>query len=81
MLARQKIDGGMKRYIAQRALKLIIPSKISANGGALIFGCTSKEDVPDIRNTKFVDIISELAEYDISVSCVDTKADPSKMHA
>jgi UDP-N-acetyl-D-glucosamine/UDP-N-acetyl-D-galactosamine dehydrogenase len=72
ILAGRKINDGMAAFVASQLVKAMIKRKIHAEGAnVLIMGLTFKENCPDIRNTKVVDIVSELAEYNISVDVYD----------
>ena len=79
----QMIDSGrfvndsMGGYIGKQTVKKIIASGKSPNNArALIMGITFKEDVTDIRNSKVVDVIKELADFGIRVDVIDPGADP-----
>ncbi len=68
ILGARQINNGMGKYIAEKTIKLMIKSgqKIK-DSNILIMGLTFKENCPDIRNTKVVDIISELEEYGANI--------------
>jgi len=71
------INDSMGRYIGKQTVKKIIATgKNPNNARALIMGMTFKEDVTDIRNSKVVDIIAELADFGVSVDVIDPGADP-----
>ena len=64
ILGARQINNGMGKYIAEKTIKLMIKAgKIIKDSNILIMGLTFKENCPDIRNTKVVDIISELKDY------------------
>ncbi|MGB5792820.1 nucleotide sugar dehydrogenase, partial [Poseidonibacter sp.] len=64
ILGARQINNGMGKYIAEKTIKLMIKKgKLVKDANVLIMGLTFKENCPDIRNTKVVDIISELQEY------------------
>jgi len=64
ILAGRRVNDGMGAYIAQRLIKLLAAKDKAVRGQRVgILGLTFKENVPDIRNTKVVDIVSELREY------------------
>jgi UDP-N-acetyl-D-galactosamine dehydrogenase len=64
ILGARQINNGMGKYIAEKTIKLMIKAgKLIKNSNILIMGLTFKENCPDIRNTKVVDIISELKDY------------------
>jgi UDP-N-acetyl-D-galactosamine dehydrogenase len=65
----------MGRYIGKQTVKKIISAgKNPTNSRVLIMGITFKEDVTDIRNSKVVDIISELSDFSVTVDVVDPGA-------
>lgn len=79
ILAGRRINDGMGKFIAQRAVKEMI------NAGHNILGCTVtvlgltfKEDCPDLRNSKVIDIIHELEDYGINIQVHDPLADPAE---
>ncbi|MAD42384.1 MAG: Vi polysaccharide biosynthesis protein VipA/TviB [Arcobacter sp.] len=64
ILGARQINNGMGKYIAEKTIKLMIKKgKRIKDSNILVMGLTFKENCPDIRNTKVVDIISELQEY------------------
>ena len=67
ILAGRRLNDGVSEYVASQLVKLML-KKLNQVGGAkvLIMGLAFKENYPDIRNTKVMDIISELASYDIN---------------
>lgn len=66
IMAGRRINDGMGRYFARELVKKMIKNKINLNGNkVLICGITFKEDVPDIRNSKVIDIISELNQFGV----------------
>ncbi|RLB62898.1 MAG: nucleotide sugar dehydrogenase [Deltaproteobacteria bacterium] len=68
ILAGRRINDGMGKYVAENTVKQMIRSgKVIKGSRVLILGLTFKEDVPDIRNTKVVDIVAELKDYGIEV--------------
>ena len=77
ILAGRRINEGMGPYIAQRIVKLLAGSDVAASAARVgILGLTFKQDVPDIRNTKVVDIVRELREFGIDPLVFDPRADP-----
>jgi UDP-N-acetyl-D-galactosamine dehydrogenase len=69
------INDSMGRYIGKQTVKKIISAgKNPTHSRVLIMGITFKEDVTDIRNTKVIDIISELTDFNVSVDVTDAKA-------
>jgi UDP-N-acetyl-D-glucosamine/UDP-N-acetyl-D-galactosamine dehydrogenase len=76
ILAGRRINDGMGKNIAERAVKMLIRAGKKVLGARVaILGITFKENVPDLRNTRVVDIIAELKEYGISVLVHDPLAD------
>lgn len=76
IMAGRRINDGMGRYFAREMVKRMIRSRVVILGShVLILGITFKEDVPDIRNSKVIDIIRELEEYGVSVHVYDPVAD------
>lgn len=75
ILGGRRINDSMGSYVAQTVIKKMIKKNISIkNSSILILGFTFKENCPDIRNTKVIDIYNELIEYDISVNVYDPHA-------
>ena len=78
ILAGRRINDGMGRFIAQRTVKEMILAGNNILGSTVtVLGLTFKEDCPDLRNSKVVDIIRELQEYGIAVQVSDPQADPT----
>ncbi len=76
ILAGRKINDYMGKYIAEMAVKFLIKNNKRVNNAKVgIFGFTFKENCQDTRNTKVMDIIKELNEYEISPVVVDGVAD------
>ncbi|WP_299982497.1 Vi polysaccharide biosynthesis UDP-N-acetylglucosamine C-6 dehydrogenase TviB [uncultured Pseudoteredinibacter sp.] len=72
ILAGRRINDGMGRYVASLTVKQLIKKKIQVEGAKiLLMGLAFKENCPDIRNTKVIDVISELREYGIFVDVYD----------
>ena len=79
ILAGRRINDGMGKYVAENTVKEMIKSgKVIKGARVLVLGLTFKEDVPDIRNTKVVDIVSELEDYGIEVLIHDPFAYPDE---
>ena len=79
ILAGRRINDGMGKYVAEKTVKMLIRAGCRVNGARVgIFGLTFKENVPDLRNTRVVDIRDELAEYGVSVLVHDPLADPGE---
>jgi UDP-N-acetyl-D-galactosamine dehydrogenase len=74
------INDSMGRYIGKQTVKKIIAADKNPNDArVLIMGITFKEDVTDIRNSKVVDIISELTDFGVSVDVIDPGANPHEV--
>ena len=79
ILAGRRINDGMGKYVAENTIKQMIKSgKVIKNSRVLVLGLTFKEDVPDIRNTKVVDIVHELQDYGVEVLVHDPFANPAE---
>ena len=71
----------MGKFIAESTVKKLIKDDIKIKGAQVgILGLTFKENVPDLRNTKVVDIISELKDYGVKTLVHDAMADPEEAH-
>lgn len=82
ILAGRRMNDGMGEYIAHRVVKLMLRKHIQVLGShIIIFGITFKENCPDVRNSKVVDIVRALQEYDLDVSIYDPWADPEAVRA
>lgn len=76
ILAGRRINDGMGKYVAERTVKLMIQEGKQINHTRVaVLGITFKEDVPDLRNTRVVDIVAELKDYGIDVLVHDPLAD------
>lgn len=76
ILAGRKINDGMGSYVVTQLVKAMTKRRIHVEGSrALVMGLAFKENCPDIRNTRVVDIISELKEYNVSVDIYDPWVD------
>ncbi|HRL71290.1 MAG TPA: nucleotide sugar dehydrogenase [Flavobacterium sp.] len=78
ILAGRRLNDSMGDYVASQVVKLMIKKGISVYGASLLMlGITFKENCPDVRNTKIVDVIAALTDYGISVTIFDPLAHPS----
>jgi len=76
ILAGRRVNDGMGKYIAERTVKLLIRQGKAVRGAKVaLLGITFKENVPDLRNTRVVDIIHELKDYGVNVLVNDPLAD------
>lgn len=72
ILAGRRLNDGMGAYVVSQLVKNMLHKRIQVEGAnVLIMGLTFKENCPDLRNTKIVDIVSELKEYNINVDITD----------
>jgi UDP-N-acetyl-D-glucosamine/UDP-N-acetyl-D-galactosamine dehydrogenase len=77
ILAGRRINDGMGKYVAENTVKKLIQAGKAVKGArVLVLGLTFKENVPDIRNSRVIDIIRELEEYQVEVLVHDPLADP-----
>ncbi|MEZ8967583.1 Vi polysaccharide biosynthesis UDP-N-acetylglucosamine C-6 dehydrogenase TviB [Vibrio breoganii] len=72
ILAGRRLNDGMGRYVVSELVKKMLKKRIHIEGAnVLVMGLTFKENCPDLRNTRVVDIIEELGEYNMNVDIVD----------
>lgn len=72
ILAGRRVNDSMGEYVAQQVIKLMLKKGIQVLGSEiLILGFTFKENCPDVRNTKVIDIVKSLKEYDLNVTIYD----------
>lgn len=80
ILAGRRMNDGMGAYVADRVIKLMLKKGIQVLGSnILIMGFTFKENCPDVRNTKVVDIIKALKEYNVDITIFDPWANPTEV--
>ena len=80
ILAGRRINDGMGSWVASEVIKLMIKKgQIVKNSKILVMGITFKENCPDIRNTKVIDLINELKDYDCRVDVYDPWANKEKV--
>jgi UDP-N-acetyl-D-galactosamine dehydrogenase len=78
ILAGRRINDSMGEYVVSQLVKTMLKAKLPVNGAnVLVMGLTFKEDCPDVRNTRIVDILAELAEFDINVDVFDPWVNPA----
>ena len=76
ILAGRRLNDGMGAYVASQLIKAMIKRRIQVDGARiLIMGLTFKENCPDFRNTKVVDILRELFDYNVVVDIFDPWVD------
>jgi UDP-N-acetyl-D-galactosamine dehydrogenase len=79
ILAGRRINDNMGTYVAQQIALLMIQHTIQVKGSRiLVMGLTFKENCPDVRNTKIVDVVKELEKYGAKVDVCDPWADPDE---
>ena len=72
ILAGRRMNDGMGNYVAQEVVKLMIQKECKVKGGhVLVLGITFKENCPDIRNSKVIDVIQELRKYNLNIDVYD----------
>ena len=80
ILAGRRLNDNMGKYVASQVVKLMIARDHKVKGAkVLILGITFKENCPDIRNTRVVDIVHELKEYGAEVDIYDPWANPEEV--
>jgi len=81
ILAGRRLNDSMGEYVASQIVKLMIKKGISVNGAELLMlGITFKENCPDVRNTKIVDVIKALKDYGIAVTIFDPLANSEEVN-
>ena len=72
ILAGRRLNDGMGAYVVSQLVKAMLKRRIQVDGArVLLMGLTFKENCPDLRNTRIVNIVSELADYNIAVDIYD----------
>ena len=80
ILAGRRLNDGMGAYVANEVVKLMIKKGIQVTGSKiLVMGFTFKENCPDVRNTKVIDIISALKSYHLDIDIYDPWANPDEV--
>ncbi|WAJ35841.1 Vi polysaccharide biosynthesis UDP-N-acetylglucosamine C-6 dehydrogenase TviB [Pseudomonas sp. GOM7] len=79
ILAGRRLNDSMSAYVASQLIKAMLKRRIHVDGArVLVMGLTFKENCPDLRNTKVVDIVRELADYNIQVDVYDPWVNPEE---
>jgi UDP-N-acetyl-D-glucosamine/UDP-N-acetyl-D-galactosamine dehydrogenase len=79
ILAGRRLNDSMGSYVAQQVIKLMAQRGcLTREARVLVLGLSFKENCPDLRNTRVVDIIAELADYGIACDCHDPWVDPAE---
>lgn len=80
ILAGRRLNDSMGEYVASQVIKTMIKNNIKVNGSKILnLGITFKENCPDVRNTKAVDVIQELTQYATNVTIFDPWANPEEV--
>ena len=80
ILAGRRMNDGMGEYIASQVVKLMIKKGISVlDGTLLMLGFTFKENCPDVRNTKIIDVVNALKSYGLKIEVYDPWADADEV--
>lgn len=80
ILAGRRLNDSMGDYVASRIIKLMIKKRIPVdNSNLLMLGITFKENCPDVRNTKIVDVVHALIDYGVNVAIYDPWANPDEV--
>ncbi|MCG9881033.1 MAG: nucleotide sugar dehydrogenase [Bacteroidia bacterium] len=80
ILAGRRLNDGMGAYVAEEVVKLMVKKEINVkNARCLILGFTFKENCPDVRNTKVIDIVKELKNYHVTPVIFDPWANPNEV--
>lgn len=80
ILAGRRMNDAMGSYVAQEVIKLMIQKEAKVkNGNILVLGITFKENCPDIRNSKVIDVISEFEKFNLNVEVFDPWANASEV--
>ena len=81
ILAGRRMNDGMGNYVAQEVVKLMIRKDCKIkNGHVLLMGITFKENCPDIRNSKVIDVIEELRKYNLNIDVYDPWASATEVY-
>lgn len=79
ILAGRRINDGMGAFVAGQMVKAMLRRRIQVDGAqVLVLGLTFKENCPDLRNTRVVDVVAELRDYGVAVDVHDPWADPAE---
>jgi len=80
ILAGRRMNDSMGKYVASEVVKLMVQNDLKVKGShTLVLGITFKENCPDVRNTKAVDVISNLQSYGTNVTIYDPWASPEEV--
>ena len=80
ILAGRRMNDGMGKYVSAEVVKLMVQKDIKVKGAnILVLGVTFKENCPDVRNTKAVDVINNLKSYGAELTVFDPWAEPEEV--
>ncbi|MCH4823786.1 nucleotide sugar dehydrogenase [Gramella lutea] len=80
ILAGRRMNDSMGQYVASEVVKLMLQNDIKVKGSnILVLGITFKENCPDVRNTKVVDVVKSLKEYGVNLTIFDPLANPTEV--
>ncbi|MEO2063030.1 MAG: nucleotide sugar dehydrogenase [Christiangramia sp.] len=80
ILAGRRMNDSMGQYVASEVVKLMLQKDLKVKGAnILILGITFKENCPDVRNTKVVDVVKALKEYGVNLTIFDPLANPAEV--
>jgi len=80
ILTGRRMNDSMGQYVASEVIKLMLQNDIKVKGAKiLVLGITFKENCPDVRNTKVVDVIKSLREYGVEITIYDPLANPGEV--
>lgn len=80
ILAGRRLNDSMGEYVASQVVKKMIKQGIQVKGAnILVLGITFKENCPDVRNTKVVDVVRELKEYETNITIHDSWVNPNEV--
>jgi UDP-N-acetyl-D-galactosamine dehydrogenase len=81
ILSGRRVNDNMSTFVANKMIKMLIKAGKQIMGSKiLILGVTFKENCPDVRNTKVVDVHNELKEFGLEVDVYDYEADPIEVN-
>ncbi len=82
ILAGRRINDGMGAYVAGQMVKAMLKRRLPVDGArVLVLGLTFKENCPDLRNTRVIDLVQELQDYGVQVDVHDPWVDPQEARA
>jgi UDP-N-acetyl-D-glucosamine/UDP-N-acetyl-D-galactosamine dehydrogenase len=80
ILAGRRMNDSMGQYVASEMVKLMLKNDIKVkDSNILVMGITFKDNCPDVRNTKVVDVVKHLKEYGVSITIYDPLANPEEV--